>query len=740
MSKRYLGILVDIKPRGTTISAGELKPLWEQLDNESRWCPISSEPSTLESQFPNRGLVSWVDIPAGMERGSPWEFTLELQTGYDVNIRRRDKFRTEQIQELTEVLDFSGMDIERARKQLTQEGIELPVGRSVQLLVRLCGDLWFQPQGFLPIEGTDRWLLQLDPHEEPLRCCQWSGGEYILEIPEGRQVLAPQRYPPESGHLLDWSSDATLLQRALKDIRAVDKDYCAKHELTKRHIEHLSEVILQHKDLPKLELQQSRMERAQTLLARIGDGMDLIRELSDQLLEIPRVQDEISDLKEAIKNEYHREAKIEVEKELEAETVRLEALRDQIALQERTRDELLRRTDELAARQAELVDRWDEHLNGRLEEIIARPEQMLTDLTILRAAARIFGQKDGWGKMDPLEAAVGPTRHTRPDDRPSLQTIGNLGELQPLIVRALEESDVPSGVGTPLHASFLAGLMPVLMGSRAFEALRAYSACVAAEQLLWIPVTPTMMRPVDLLGEYHGTAAYGSTAGTLIDLLLSAQESDIIHIVVLDGIDRAPVDSLVLPLLACYSDAWREKGGRSLPIGQAAGMNSAALLWPRNVLLAATLSRSSTSLGVPRTLWNFSTLIQCDLLVGQTRSTKHPDEQGSNDSTRCISLSTWAESRATCRRQDLIPITGLWEHLASASDLPREARDACLRFFAAFRSQTQDPVAAVAATIAFCLVAQGFSQPEADIPKVSELPSPYGDLRRALDLASSLVS
>ena len=101
-----------------------------------------------------------------------------------------------------------------------------------------------------------------------------------------------------------------------------------------------------------------------------------------------------------------------------------------------------------------------------------------------------------------------------------------------------------------LHASFLAGAVPVLMGIRGYELLSAYASAVAGGRLHWIPVAHSTMEPQDLLGRFDARAARIVPSATgLLDVVRDATTSGRLHVVVLEGFNRAPTEGYLSPIL-----------------------------------------------------------------------------------------------------------------------------------------------------------------------------------------------
>jgi hypothetical protein len=169
-----------------------------------------------------------------------------------------------------------------------------------------------------------------------------------------------------------------------------------------------------------------------------------------------------------------------------------------------------------------------------------------------------------------------------------------------------------------LHATLLAGGLPILGGDSALELLEAYANVVAGGRLLLLPVPAATIEPGDLLGRVgaDGTRVVGS--GGLLDAIRFARKTpESLALVVLDGCTRAPLEGYLLPLLdAALPNAEGRTTQRPLspvldPVLCPDETDREALggSWPENLLLAATIVPGPTTLPPGRSVWRVGTLI-----------------------------------------------------------------------------------------------------------------------------------
>jgi hypothetical protein len=264
-----------------------------------------------------------------------------------------------------------------------------------------------------------------------------------------------------------------------------------------------------------------------------------------------------------------------------------------------------------------------------------------------------------------------------------------------------------------------------------------------------VPVSAGYIDPTDLLGRVDPSSGrlVRHPCG-LLDELLSPPTDELIHLVVLDGVNRAPVESYLLPLLACHADA-NVSRGRSYPLvgaeGHAASLGlspDGRVAWPPNVLLAGTIELGSTFLPLPSEAWRHGTLLLCDAVDPGPEldafADKHPDERASDGPLSFVRQSTWIEWKSECRGRALAPCVELWAKVAKGTDMPRSVRDVALRFFAA-SSTLADDSTAMADTLAHCLLPLIAQDADRALSALGDVRSIYGDGSRAIREAARLA-
>jgi hypothetical protein len=241
------------------------------------------------------------------------------------------------------------------------------------------------------------------------------------------------------------------------------------------------------------------------------------------------------------------------------------------------------------------------------------------------------------------------------------------------------------GITGPLLAAWLAGAVPMISGRQALAALQSSGRLVAADRVLTVHVDAGMTDPSHLFG---GAGADGpDQTSALADFLMYAGTDaacDGLSLVVLDGLNRAALEQVVVPLLqhiAARDASPHHVLDSLLPAGIADDPRYALLAasaWPRNVLLAATLDADHPVSALPPAIWAHGMYLCLDHLpeVGagdrcaRTAGLAHGPERLS-----FVPSELWASWTAEVR--DEAAASG-WTH--DAPELPAGHHDVVLRW------------------------------------------------------------
>jgi hypothetical protein len=166
----------------------------------------------------------------------------------------------------------------------------------------------------------------------------------------------------------------------------------------------------------------------------------------------------------------------------------------------------------------------------------------------------------------------------------------------------------------------VANATPVVIGERAVDLVEQYASVVAAGRLHWIPVGSSLLEAQDLLGRFDPSIRrLVPHAAGLLDVLQDATKSRRMHVVVLDGFNRAPVEAYLLPILQAAAAARRGDCTGVLSLASPAVLSETdpyydvgRIVWPETVLLACVPTHGATTLPVSADVWRHLSVIDAD--------------------------------------------------------------------------------------------------------------------------------
>ena len=395
------------------------------------------------------------------------------------------------------------------------------------------------------------------------------------------------------------------------------------------------------------------------------------------------------------------------------------------------------------------VDALDKRMKERLAEIVLRPEETLADLAIIRAALRPSSTTDA-----PINQTAQPaTSLARSRLRVLTDQVNypklDESQLKSLLRERFRENQLPGQMIGALHAAFVAGCVPILAGANALQALEIYASLITGNRLLWIPVSPVTLEPGDLFGKADpATKRFIPHPAGLVDLLLDAKsKTDNLYLVVLDGINRAPTNSYLEPVLSCYTSVWSGSSTRNLPIihpslvgeGDPYSLIS-QFNWPGNVLLAATIGEGIT-IPPARSLWSFATLINVDLYQseGEILQSRH----NSKGNVFYVSTETWKKWQSKAAAIDCTPFSDELAHVREEKIVTRQSEiEICLRFCQGAQIWYDDAKRALEQMMLSCVVpiAVSATKAQALVEMLDKSENGKNFIGNAVNLAAKLIS
>ena len=630
-SRHFPGRIKERRRDKGGIENALVEALYEATPTSTKWDRHLTWDDCL-AEFPATGLIIWFGASVDATEGSLWVFQI-TETQEDVENAHPTHPYSTAVEghpvPACELLDLwdTGSTIDDIRGWVTEAGIELRYVPASVSYVSCRADAWVGPLRWVSL-GAGAVVLDPDVVCRPLTIVKPLGPEYRCEVEidgHKRELLGPRHGPLQPIGKVDWSYSKDILGRILRSARKIDKDYVRDLGLT----DELMKGIVQRIDpgsQADLRLEVERLQRAASILEDVQQHRVQVENFLTELLQVPRVYAATA----KAKRDAVEETLVDARKE--ADALRAVAAKEAAGIRdaaEKSARELASNAGEAVTKEARKaaglrkeseqlqhevkalrgalssqVDALEDAVSERVAYLMNKPAEAVAESLLVRAI---------------VEAGDRPRAHLHvlPASREDTLRIRSAEQLRKAVEGAFTARGLSPTIARVLHAGFLSGVVPVVAGRRSLDALDAYSYCATGGQSLWLPISPTTIDPVDLFGRQSQVSdRFTPHAGGLLDLLLRAEETDDLFLVILDGLNRAAVESYLLPVLACYTRRAGEHLRRELPVLHAStvpvgsGYEAAQRLrWPANVLLAGTLVDGSTVLPLPRSLWDDAALV-----------------------------------------------------------------------------------------------------------------------------------
>lgn len=606
----YIGRVKRAPHRRDAYNYATIEPLVESDPNGMQWAGLVRDAT---SRFPKRGLVHWHDAPLDLQLGSVWQFSIDEHPSAE----RGDRYEQYQLEgpvEPIEVLDLRGWSDELAlRSALTADGVSLSPAPLARLsLLWLASGVYAGPLLLKRVAEDGRWVLEgpvgnRDAARMPVWRLSGTGVGYV-PIDGGRWFVSPQHDLGKSAGLQNWMSDMQVARSVLSRLRKMDPDRVKAIGVTdnvfKEYLDHVESGRMGSAD-PAVE--RARADRLRGVRDAIQRDAALLKEAGEALLNTDALRAELEQQVDAKVRELVQERQSDIDAELSASTEKLTQLRTELRAKQTERDEL---DATLTAKKNELgavIASFDDEVAAKLVEFARRPEAAFADAVIMRALLSPSLGKPVSKDASRPSAAARPvaTDVQRPSD-----TIAQLSDAA-AVRGALGAHALAKGLSIysmlGVHASFVAGVTPVVIGARGYELLNAYASAVAGGRLHWVPVGASSMEPQDLLGRFDSASGRIIPSATgLLDVMKDATVSGRLHVVVFDGFNRAPTEAYLAPILQAAAAARTADPARVIPIANPAIVADddpyrelARLGWPSNVLIACLPTDGTATLPVP---------------------------------------------------------------------------------------------------------------------------------------------
>lgn len=543
-----------------------------------------------EAEFPSRGSIFWPRATGAREHALVRFHAKEN----DVKNGGPDEYMAVDSQLAFEVLDLRWIgDCEQVRLALAH-GIDLSHLVAPRYLIRCGSDRVVGPVT-LVTERSGKVALEKNNNRARIACYQL-GDHAFLEITfddETRTILAGN-LPSAPYSYVDWDDDRLVMRRA---IEAAAKLKGNGINLPRQLIEDATLQLTQYGADASTRLELYRLNRAKQLGADTQQVISLAEEIFAGLRDHPSVVQEVQKFYEGQRTEI----RARIEGEHAAEQAAVTKLRKERQETQEALDSARRELEETEARLKDQASGIEAALIGRIDHVLGNVPTLLADVALVRPFLK--------GSSSQPQ----PRSTWMPNWSVAKVKIAEIKELRSRMIAALRALGVVTTSYQPIHAALASGFVPIVSGVRALEALEAYAHVMCAGRQLVVDVTSAIGDVQDLFGKVEHGNFVPHPAG-LLDVIRTAREHEGPFLVVLDGINRGPTESYLLPLLRLTRNP-----AASIPLFHPQAIDpsdlyrsEARVKWPTNLLLAATVIEGPTTLPVAPDVWKDSILTVAD--------------------------------------------------------------------------------------------------------------------------------
>ena len=621
-------------------------------------------------KFPEKGSVFWFDAPFEAAEGDYWEVKVSESPQYDGR-RNSEKYQVVDYQRPVEIIDLRAWKEGELRRALNSKGISIePAPINPDIVLWVAENRWIGPVEVREA-SNGRWVLEAS---DPTRLNCWNPGQNAhceVQLDESRLVVTPGHDYGESCGYVNWAPDIEFAEGVLKRIRKLDRSAYEALDVTYAVFEKYQEVLAgSGLSGPELQHERARLERVEELRNIVESNEKLLEKTVSALLESATVQSELEEEKQKLRSEIKNRLKSEINEELESKRSEIEELDERIEKQRNEHEEVGAKIAEEKETLESLVDSFEDALQEKLSELAkVELQDIFADSVALRAMLAVSGNN---------ASATHPEEDASPALWENYEECEYFDEAKGAL-SSFSKQLMASGIGdvamgVDVFSAFIGGGAACLTGERTDEVLGLLADTVAGGRMLWIPVSAVNVTPSDLLVS-QSNGATGPHPNGLLETLVEAESSDELYLVVLEGFNRAPVESYLHPLLASLAESSTLSGGRrrKIPLptrAMVAGTPVMRVSWPANVLLACIPTAGvTTNLPIPRSFWNYASLIDTDSYEDGDVSNLFNLEN--NRSPMAIKAPIWSDLRRRMfQKVDLAPLkSALRSALDSATSL-----------------------------------------------------------------------
>jgi hypothetical protein len=558
---KVLGIVewTQLDKRGLPIAG--VRPLIEWFD----WRSIDAS-----EEFPSQGQVFWPNAQIAT-KDTLVVFRAEPNPG------QKYEFKVVEPRPVYEVLDLRSCGVAEQVRVALGSGVRVPGPVGVRSVFIWCGqDVLVGPvevkrsaAGIATLAGTNRHRITMYADAQVKEIIIDRCSRFVRVDDDG-----------PSG-AVDWDDDAIVLRRALDTAVRVEKQSGHDPGTTKKQIEEAARALAGQAGQDS-QLDSYRMERAIKLLGKADVVARNASGLVAFVSEHPTIKASLDALRVQARADAEKSVRAELLQQLSQENTALKEATDAHLLAKQQRDACEK---ELSALRGELANLQTEVANAakatqaavdeRVLAAIERPFDLLAEVSVLRPLLGSTTGTEVRHATRPLRTAIdwGGTRGHEVNDKAALRRA---------LIGAARARGVDPTLMLQIHAAVVARLMPVCVGPAALAALTAYAHSACGGRVLLVHVSPSVIQPQDLLD---------APGGGLLTAATAARDVDGLSLIILEGLNRAPIEGAVVPLLQLT-----EIGMSPLPAAE-------------GLRIAASLVAGATTLPVTHQVWSHAAAI-----------------------------------------------------------------------------------------------------------------------------------
>jgi hypothetical protein len=582
-------------PKVNALEFARLEPIY--YEHEGRWARVDDK----RTMFPDEGLVFWWKPPDDVRKQFwIWKVALIPQPKYD-GTKNRDRYQVKEGFAFP-IEEFVGGKYGISEEQLTlllDEGVDLSVPPLGKVLFRLEDGRCVGPLDLTLNSG--RWTY---PDSEsrgriPVRSTKGLLLDTIDEAGRSRSVLPPRaEMAPHSGYI-NVQSALDVLHGLLKRVRRLDAQaFEALHITYKTYDAYL--LALERAQIPgdQALMDRARSDRVKQVLQVMKTDATALKDVIDAFSAQPEVTARINEGVRAQITELIKDAEIKIANELEDRRSALEKLELEIRARKKQLDDF--RSEALAMEKAAVDQhrKLAEEFANTLDELMTRPAASIAEHVLFQSVMKGGGRN--------LTAEQGNAAASVPmmsfSSDPSGTELTDFAMTRGSLIKKLSGTDLSVFAATVALGAALGGAVPFMFGPGADELLSAIADVVAAGRLIRIPISAATYQVQDLFGRQdRSSGRFIEAPGSLSILEREVASSKSLVILVLEGVNRAPVEVFFPPLLASVTTVGAGQKQARIPTVSFAGA-PASFAWPENVLLFCTLVEGPAAFPLPRAI------------------------------------------------------------------------------------------------------------------------------------------